>query len=455
MDKTFGFVANASRTHRELVASVESSRVETPSTRFASRRVSPYARLATRLSPRRLSPYARLATRLSLRSPHLASRHSFPSRSIRASATAMRAPTAALFLTSATLASRLAPPVSVRTRSNRNGVTSRPRTPSLSASSNAVSMAAWTADPAASCSDGMGTPNTHPPSPRFRFARTIAAASSGASTLAGAAHPDVLEKRGELVRAVPDHRRALRLEHLQRARNVEDGFGTGADDRDGGSSEFREVRGDVEGVLASAMDAADAAGDEHLDAGAVREEHGGGDGGGSRGALSDDGGDVAADTLAARAPASARARRWLSSRPTVGTPSIMATVAGTAPLARTTDSTSRAISRFRGYGIPWETIVLSSATTARPAARAAATSGWTTTASRPAEGVAEVTASRGEEALRWSAMDAARRAARPSIAREDVTACVGTRARSALCRRRGSGGPCRRAETSSGVQPTK
>ena len=45
------------------------------------------------------------------------------------------------------------------------------------------------------------------------------------------------------------------------------------------------------------MDAADAAGDEHLDAGAVREEHGGGDGGGSRGALSDDGGDVAAGYL--------------------------------------------------------------------------------------------------------------------------------------------------------------
>ena len=113
MDKTFGFVANASRTHRELVASVESSRVETPSTRFASRRVSPYARLATRLSPtlaRDASPSLRLATRLSLRSPHLASRLSFPSRSIRASATAMRAPTAALFLTSATLASRLAPP---------------------------------------------------------------------------------------------------------------------------------------------------------------------------------------------------------------------------------------------------------------------------------------------------------------------------------------------------------
>ena len=368
----------------------------------------------------------------------------------------MRAPTAALFLTSATLASRLAPPVSVRTRSNRNGVTSRPRTPSLSASSNAVSMAAWTADPAASCSDGMGTPNTHPPSPRFRFARTIAAASSGASTLAGAAHPDVLEKNAgnssvpypttaaPCVSSTSNVRGMSRMD-LAPAQTT----ATGVRPSSVRSAETSRVcspprwtpptppvtNTSTPARCARSMVA------ETVVAPVAR--------------LATMGATSRRDTLAARAPASARARRWLSSRPTVGTPSIMATVAGTAPLARTTDSTSRAISRFRGYGIPWETIVLSSATTARPAARAAATSGWTTTASRPAEGVAEVTASRGEEALRWSAMDAARRAARPSIAREDVTACVGTRARSALCRRRGSGGPCRRAETSSGVQPTK
>ena len=55
-----------------------------------------------------------------------------------------------------------------------------------------------------------------------------------------------------------------------------------------------------------------------------------------------------------------------SSRPMRMVPSITAMVAGTAPPARISASTSRAISRFCGNGIPWVMIVDSSATTGRP-----------------------------------------------------------------------------------------
>lgn len=66
-------------------------------------------------------------------------------------------------------------------------------------------------------------------------------------------------------------------------------------------------------------------------------------------------------------------------RPTCGTPPSTAMVAGTAPCARTTPSTCLAVSRFWGYGMPCEMMVLSSATTGRPAASAAATSALTVT----------------------------------------------------------------------------
>jgi hypothetical protein len=54
-----------------------------------------------------------------------------------------------------------------------------------------------------------------------------------------------------------------------------------------------------------------------------------------------------------------------------------AIVAGTAPVSRTAASISRAIRRLSGRGRPWAMIVDSSATTARPAAMAPATSGCT------------------------------------------------------------------------------
>src|SRR3546814_3948106 len=52
-------------------------------------------------------------------------------------------------------------------------------------------------------------------------------------------------------------------------------------------------------------------------------------------------------------------------------------VAGTAPPARTIASTPRAVSTLRGKGMPWAMIVLSRATTGRPAASARAISGAT------------------------------------------------------------------------------
>ena len=54
-------------------------------------------------------------------------------------------------------------------------------------------------------------------------------------------------------------------------------------------------------------------------------------------------------------------------------PPISAMVAGSAPAARITASTSRAVRTFCGYGMPCAMMVDSSATSGRPAARAAAT----------------------------------------------------------------------------------
>ena len=61
--------------------------------------------------------------------------------------------------------------------------------------------------------------------------------------------------------------------------------------------------------------------------------------------------------------------------PTRISPSMMAIVAGTAPAARTTSSTPSAVATFSGQGMPWVTIVVSSATSGWPAAAAAAASG--------------------------------------------------------------------------------
>ena len=79
------------------------------------------------------------------------------------------------------------------------------------------------------------------------------------------------------------------------------------------------------------------------------------------------------------AGAVASASRAASSSPISSRPSRIATVAGTAPgVSRTAASDADATSRFCGYGKPWLISVDSSATTGRPSASAAATSGATT-----------------------------------------------------------------------------
>ena len=72
--------------------------------------------------------------------------------------------------------------------------------------------------------------------------------------------------------------------------------------------------------------------------------------------------------------ACASASSCSGSSPTCSRPSSTAMVAGVAPASRTAPSTSRAVSRLAGNGMPWVMMVLSSATMGRPAARAAATS---------------------------------------------------------------------------------
>src|SRR4051794_29206907 len=96
------------------------------------------------------------------------------------------------------------------------------------------------------------------------------------------------------------------------------------------------------------------------------------------------------DALATPSPAASFSSSSAPS-PTRGRPSTTAMVAGTAPEARTTSSTPSAVSRLRGYGIPWVTIVDSRATTARPASSAAATSSATVTVAAPPEAGAEDT----------------------------------------------------------------
>ena len=79
-------------------------------------------------------------------------------------------------------------------------------------------------------------------------------------------------------------------------------------------------------------------------------------------------------TLALASSSSAIRRTPSSSRPIRGTPSSTAIVAGVTPRSRRIASNSRAASRLRGRGRPWEMIVDSRATTGRDAARASATS---------------------------------------------------------------------------------
>ena len=80
-------------------------------------------------------------------------------------------------------------------------------------------------------------------------------------------------------------------------------------------------------------------------------------------------------TLVTAGPARPSRSICSADRPTCSQPSITAMVAGTAPWARTSACTASAVATFCGQGMPWLMMVDSSATTGRPAASAAATSG--------------------------------------------------------------------------------
>ena len=85
-----------------------------------------------------------------------------------------------------------------------------------------------------------------------------------------------------------------------------------------------------------------------------------------------------APALRADSPAAANRSSSASVRPTRTAPSITPTVAGTAPAARTRASEARATSRPWRPGKPWETSVVSSATTGPPPVSVAATSSAST-----------------------------------------------------------------------------
>src|SRR5690348_4421944 len=85
-----------------------------------------------------------------------------------------------------------------------------------------------------------------------------------------------------------------------------------------------------------------------------------------------------APTLRADSPADANRSRSAPVRPTRTAPSITPTVAGTAPAARTRASEAWATSSPWRPGKPWETSVVSSATTGPPSRSAAATSSAST-----------------------------------------------------------------------------
>ena len=98
--------------------------------------------------------------------------------------------------------------------------------------------------------------------------------------------------------AEPDHGHAERLEHLERARHVEDRLRAGADQADLVARQLAEVGGHVERPLGVAVHAADAAGGGVVDAAQPRHRQRAGDGGGAERAVRERGGEVARRHLA-------------------------------------------------------------------------------------------------------------------------------------------------------------
>ena len=190
---------------------------------------------------------------------------------------------------------------------------------------------------------------------------------------------------GEVGLADGHDRHAARLEVLQGRRHVQDGLGPGADDGHGRAAELLEVGRDVECGCAPVPPDAGAAPPRApwwtppIPPVAKTEIPA------AWAAI------IVAETVVAAQPppasaaarlgraalrtepagAVARAVRAASSRPTRKRPALIATVAGTAPAARTAASDALATSMFCGYGRPWLISVDSRATTGLPSARAA------------------------------------------------------------------------------------
>ena len=81
-------------------------------------------------------------------------------------------------------------------------------------------------------------------------------------------------ERRQLGRTESDQRHAQRLQHLERAGQVQDGFCAGAHHGDRGSPQRYQICGHVQRALAAAVDPADASRGEYLDADSLGEDGG-------------------------------------------------------------------------------------------------------------------------------------------------------------------------------------
>ena len=82
----------------------------------------------------------------------------------------------------------------------------------------------------------------------------------------------------ELVGVVADDRDPLGFQELERLADVEDRFGAGADDCNAGARQLDQIGRNVERLFGASVNAADAAGGEDFDAREPRDEHRRGDG---------------------------------------------------------------------------------------------------------------------------------------------------------------------------------
>ncbi len=73
------------------------------------------------------------------------------------------------------------------------------------------------------------------------------------------------EEGREILGAVTNDRDSCGFEHLERAANVEDGFGTGAYDGDTRARQLGEVGGHIHGRFTAAMNTSNTARDEDID----------------------------------------------------------------------------------------------------------------------------------------------------------------------------------------------